>query len=47
MLKEVMVKRNMLIEEIKITKHIVPTSEQIEVRLRKEEVMVQHNETSK
>lgn len=40
-LKEVLVKRILLVEEIRITKHTVHSNEQQEVTLRKEKVQVE------
>ncbi len=43
-LKEVMVKRVLLVEEIKITRHTIEHTEHHEVALRKEVVKVSHSE---
>jgi uncharacterized protein (TIGR02271 family) len=44
-LKEVLVKRVLLVEEIRITKRVVQTTEQQEVTLRRERVTVDQNRT--
>lgn len=46
-LREVLVKRTMLVEEIKITRRTVETSEPQDIRLRKESVTVQRSEQQK
>ncbi len=43
-LKEVMVKRILLVEEIKITRHIISTTEHVEVALQKESISVSRKE---